>query len=106
MLNTGVRQSDGQGKASYTEIPNNCHKKILFENKYLCIGSECAGLRPQFATSNGSRGNFADKLEFKRRKNFDVGRREAARVTADARGMVALAETERRLEGKEQGKKN
>lgn len=51
------------------------------------------------------RADVAEKLVLDRDESFDVARREAARLAADAEDMAALEQTERQLEGKGRGKK-
>lgn len=51
------------------------------------------------------RADVAEKLALERYESFDAGRREAARLAADAEDMAALEEAERALEGKGRGKK-
>jgi hypothetical protein len=50
------------------------------------------------------RADLAEKLALEHYESFDVGRREAARLAADAEDMAALEQTERQLEGKGRGK--
>lgn len=51
------------------------------------------------------RADVVEKLALERYESFDAGRREAARLAADAEDMAALEQTERQLEGKGRGKK-
>ena len=50
------------------------------------------------------RADVAEKLALERYESFDAGRREAARLAADAEDMATLEQTERQLEGK--GRRN
>lgn len=51
------------------------------------------------------RADVAERLALERYESFDVARREAARVAADAEDMEALEDVERQLEGKGRGRK-
>jgi hypothetical protein len=68
------------GDGSDSGKPNNCLNKIVFIINYLRFLAEWAALRPQSATSNAGRGEFAEELQWEQAERQLEGKERTKKV--------------------------